>query len=138
MNFISLEHATFDHFIQKFDPHSIERYLPRQLFDRECGRQRQQPESVNLVDVRLGVMRIENFGAEHLIAAAYADDRRALERAPFDRIVEMLRAEPHQIVGGIFTAGQNDHIRAVKLLSRRDIRKFDIGLTGKAVEIGEI
>ena len=138
MYFISRKLASVDRTAEKLELHPIESDLPGEFFNRKRRRYRQQSESVKLPDIRLCMVRIEYLLAEHLIAAANSDQRRAFIQSPTNFLIETFRAEFKQIIGSIFTARQNDQIGIVEIARRRRVIQLHVRLAVETVEIREV
>ena len=76
--------------------------------------------------------------AEHLIAAADADDRAAVGGGPRDRRVQPALAQPREIGHGRLAAGKNDDVRAIDRLGVCDEAHGHARLGGQRLEIVEV
>ena len=87
----------------------------------------QQPQPAHgLAASALGALGVGKGLAQHLVAAAYAQHRRAGSCQLLHGTFQTALTQPEQVVYGVFCARQNDHIRCAQrvLLQRHKIRKI--------------
>ncbi len=83
-------------------------------------------------------MRVRDRLAEHLVAAADADERRAGLDARVDGPLESGLAQEEQVLRRVFRAGQDDEVGAAEFRRTAHVGDFDIGLVGERIEIREV
>ena len=110
----------------------------RRLVTRERGDNREQTEPRHAPRVRFDVLGIVQTLAEHLIAAADADDRAAVGGGARDRGVQTALAQPREIGHGRLAAGKHDDVRAIDRLGVCDEAYGHARLGGQRLEIVEV
>ena len=98
----------------------------------------EESEPAGLVSRRLDAGGVEDAAAEHLVAAADADQRHAGAGAVTQRRLETALAQPGQIGHRGLGAGQHDSGRAAQSVRADDVVDGHVGLAGQRLEIGGV
>ena len=113
--------------------------LPLDLFAVEDGVHVQKPQPADLRQARgLHAIRVRDAAAQHLIAAADAEDGRAARGLLADGSLEPRLAEPAEVGDGALGAGQKDHVRRAELADGGDIAQRDVRIALKGRKISKI
>ena len=98
----------------------------------------QKAEAGDVGLARLDAVGIEDALAQHLVAAADAEDGAAGGRARRDGAGEAAFAQPAQVGGGAFRAGDDDEVGALELARRRHEARAHLRHALQRLELVEV